>query len=173
MIELRKTRGTKHSYSREADDCYNTQPADHDVHYDADIAVVKTVADDSDISLGDGRRIVELKHIAGQMFCVKFFHPLHLSHIVDEKISGLGSFLHVQCPSPQCLYINTVTTGKRNEKGVFDINNKVTSGKQSCDRARDKEKNSTESTSMEASSKMHGKRVDLDASVTVIQVGLL
>uniref|UniRef100_A0A8W8MMA9 Uncharacterized protein n=1 Tax=Magallana gigas TaxID=29159 RepID=A0A8W8MMA9_MAGGI len=63
------------------------------------IALVETVAKDSDISWRDGRRIVELKHIADQMFCVKCSQPLHLSHIVEEKISGLGSFLHIQCPS--------------------------------------------------------------------------
>lgn len=128
--DLSKTRGTEHSYTREADDCYNySQTADHDVYYDANIALVETVAEDSDISWRDGRRIVELKHMAGQMFCVKCSHHLHLSHIVDEKISGLGSFLHIQCPSPQCLYINAVTNGKRNEKGVFDINSKATIGK--------------------------------------------
>uniref|UniRef100_A0A8W8MMJ5 Uncharacterized protein n=1 Tax=Magallana gigas TaxID=29159 RepID=A0A8W8MMJ5_MAGGI len=76
-------RGTEHPYSRVADDCYNTQTADHDVNYDADITLVETVAEDSDISWRDGRRIVELKRMADQMFCVKCSHPLLLSHIVE------------------------------------------------------------------------------------------
>lgn len=81
--DLRKTRGTEHPYSRVADDCYNAQTADHDVNYDADITLVETVAEDSDISWRDGRRIVELKRMADQMFCVKCSHPLLLSHIVE------------------------------------------------------------------------------------------
>lgn len=64
-----------------------------------------------------------------QMFCVKCFYFFYLFYIVDEKISGLGSFLYIQCFSFQCFYINIVIIGKRNEKGVFDINNKVIIGK--------------------------------------------
>uniref|UniRef100_A0A8W8MJ37 Uncharacterized protein n=1 Tax=Magallana gigas TaxID=29159 RepID=A0A8W8MJ37_MAGGI len=73
---LRKTREIEHSYSREADDCYNySQTADHDVYYDANIALVETVAEDSDISWRDGRRIVELKHMADQMFALSVLTP--------------------------------------------------------------------------------------------------
>lgn len=54
---LRKSRGTKHSYSREADDYCKTQTTDNDVYYNADIALVETVAEDRDISWRDGRRL--------------------------------------------------------------------------------------------------------------------
>lgn len=55
--DLSKSRGTKHSYSREADDNCKTQTTDNDVYYNADIALVETVAEDRDISWRDGRRL--------------------------------------------------------------------------------------------------------------------
>lgn len=39
--DLSKSRGTKHSYSREADDNCKTQTTDNDVYYNADIALVE------------------------------------------------------------------------------------------------------------------------------------
>lgn len=55
--DLSKSRGTKHSYSREADDYCKTQTTDNDVYYNADISLEETVAEDRDISWRDGRRL--------------------------------------------------------------------------------------------------------------------
>ena len=75
-----------------------------------------------------GRRVVELDFLASQMSCQICNAWLRLSDIVEEKICGLGSILHIKCQACSC--VRAVSTGKRNEKGAFHINTKATAGKQ-------------------------------------------
>lgn len=81
-------------------------------------------ADDTSVNLDD---FDVLENV-----CVQSVHcnnRLHLSNIESEKRYGLGSLLFIKCDKTTSGFINTVSTGKRNSKGAFDINSKVTLGK--------------------------------------------
>lgn len=96
-----------------------------------DIDVLENVCVQSvdGIQWNEGRRVVELKHLADQLVCVHCNNRLHLSNIESDKLYRLGSLLYIKCDSATCGFTNTVSTGKRNSKGAFDINSKVTLGK--------------------------------------------
>lgn len=117
---------------------------DHDYFYDKnaacppapppddvpDVALHLDVADhdSEDVQWYDGRRIVEIKHLADQLYCCKCRSHLHLSDIVNETRYGLGSVFNIICKNDLCCHTNQVSTGKRNSKGAFDINTKVAIG---------------------------------------------
>ncbi|XP_061168272.1 uncharacterized protein LOC133177209 [Saccostrea echinata] len=86
---------------------------------------IETCGTEEDVRWNEGRRIVELKFLADQLVCKRCNNRLHLCNIVNEKRYGLGSLLYIKCDSSICEFTNTVCTGKRNEKGAFDINSKV------------------------------------------------
>lgn len=118
----------EHSYAN--DSAPYSQADDTSVNLD-DFDVLEYVCVQSvdGIQWNEGRRVVELKHLADQLVCVHCNNRLHLSNIESEKRYGLGSLLYIKCDSTTCGFINTVSTGKRNSKGAFDINSKVTLGK--------------------------------------------
>ena len=85
----------------------------------------------------EGRRIVELGHLAEQLrMCgnAKCDRPLYLHNITREERSGYASILYITC---ECGMPNQVTTGKshrdpnKSKRGrpVFDINTKAVLGK--------------------------------------------
>ena len=79
----------------------------------------------------EGRRIIDLGHVAQQMICQACTSKLHLSDIVKERRYGLASIFTVICPNAQCLHRNTVTSSKRKDdtKGPFVVNCKTILGK--------------------------------------------
>ena len=85
--------------------------------------------DSEDIKWYDGRRVIELKYLADQMYCSRCRSPLHLSDISNETRYGLGSVFSIPCRNYLCCHENRVSSGKRNNKGAFDINAKVAIGK--------------------------------------------
>ncbi|XP_043274389.1 uncharacterized protein [Venturia canescens] len=80
----------------------------------------------------DGRRIVELKTLGSQLWCVSCKETLSLENIEREVRRGFGSIWTVRCH--KCLLLNEVTTGKQyilssNRKSArFDINSKAVIG---------------------------------------------
>lgn len=82
-------------------------------------------------TLLDGRRIVDLKFLGRQMWCVLCKEALSLEYIEKEFRRGLGSHLAIRCY--KCLLINEMSTctmqsssDKRNIR--FDINFKTVIG---------------------------------------------
>ena len=75
-----------------------------------------------------GRRIVDVAHLAGQMICTNCKAKLHMSEIQKETIYGLASIFTVCCAT--CQHLNKVSTSKRHgsSKGPFDVNTKVALG---------------------------------------------
>ena len=67
-----------------------------------------------DIMWSDGRRIVELEHLASQLAeCQKCrTAALHLKDCINETRYGFGSVLTIKCE--QCSHMNHVHTGKQN-----------------------------------------------------------
>ncbi|KAK0179398.1 hypothetical protein PV327_005155 [Microctonus hyperodae] len=63
--------------------------------------------------LMDGRRIVDLKTLGKQMWCVSCKQALSLDYIEKETRIGLASQLSVRCHN--CLIINQVSTSKQRE----------------------------------------------------------
>ena len=95
-----------------------------------DVALNEYVDNDSeDIKWYDGRMVIELKYLADQMYCSRCRSPLHLSDISNETRYGLGSVFSIPCRNYLCYHENRVSSGKRNNKGAFDINAKVAIGK--------------------------------------------
>lgn len=83
----------------------------------------------------DGRRIVELKVLGQQLWCVSCKEALSLEHIENETRRGLGSLLSVRCH--KCLLLNQVATGKQHSSSDkrsfrFDVNSKAALGITSC-----------------------------------------
>ncbi|CAC5388280.1 unnamed protein product [Mytilus coruscus] len=74
----------------------------------------------------EGRRLVELLHLAQNLFCKMCNCPLQLIDTVGERKYGLGSILFIPCSS--CSACNSVETGKRSETGAFVVNSKVALG---------------------------------------------
>ncbi|XP_063436090.1 uncharacterized protein LOC134717530 [Mytilus trossulus] len=89
----------------------------------SNVTVSTDIGQSKNISWNEGRRVVELEVLAEQLFCNRCNTPLHLKDIVGEMRYGLGSLLEVACQI--CSGMKLVSTGKRNEKGAFDINSKV------------------------------------------------
>ncbi|CAG2255875.1 unnamed protein product [Mytilus edulis] len=89
----------------------------------SNVTVSTDIGQSENISWNEGRRVVELEVLAEQLFCNKCNTPLHLKDIVGEMRYGLGSLLEVVCQI--CSGMKLISTGKRNEKGAFDINSKV------------------------------------------------
>ena len=79
----------------------------------------------------EGRRIVNIEHLAKQRVCKSCGGCLHLLDIVKEKRYGLASMLTVRCQNKDCQFLNRVTTGKRHgsQNGPFVINSKSVLGK--------------------------------------------
>ncbi|CAG2246182.1 unnamed protein product [Mytilus edulis] len=92
----------------------------------SNVTVSTDIGQSENISWNEGRRVVELEVLAEQLFCNKCNTPLHLKDIVGEMRYGLGSLLEVVCQI--CSGMKLISTGKRNEKGAFDINSKVALG---------------------------------------------
>ena len=80
----------------------------------------------------NGRRIVEIKHLAEQLSkCEDCERPLDLRNIVEETRRGFGSIFIINC---ECGVLNRVETNKSHRAGgrgpaVFDINTKAAVGK--------------------------------------------
>ncbi|OWF51678.1 hypothetical protein KP79_PYT06561 [Mizuhopecten yessoensis] len=89
----------------------------------SNVTVSTEIGHTENIVWNEGRRVVELEVLAEQLFCNRCNTPLHLKDIVGEMRNGLGSLLEVVCRI--CSGMKLVSTGKRNEKGGFDINSKV------------------------------------------------
>lgn len=92
--------------------------------------------DGSNITWRDGRRIVELGHLASQMKCEECNAALELCNIQSETRRGFGSILYIEC---LCGTLNKVTTNKAHhvhKRGhpVFDINTKTAVGKKIMNR---------------------------------------
>ena len=88
-----------------------------------------------DSEWGNGRRIIELRHLAEQLkACKMCAKPLLLHKTEREQQVGYASILYVSC---DCGIINTVTTGKshrppdKSNRGmpVYDVNTKAVLGK--------------------------------------------
>ncbi|CAC5366348.1 unnamed protein product [Mytilus coruscus] len=93
-----------------------------------DVGASVTVSNDPshDDSLKEGRRVVELLHLAQNLFCKMCNCPFQLMDTVGERKYGLGSVLYIPCSS--CKACNSVETGKRNGKGAFLVNSKAAIG---------------------------------------------
>lgn len=86
---------------------------------------------DQESTLMDGRRIVDLKTLGEQMWCVSCKQALSLQYIEKETRLGLGSQLSVRCHN--CLIINQVSTSKQrvsqDKRSIrFDTNYKAVLG---------------------------------------------
>ena len=83
-----------------------------------------------------GRRIVELDVLSKELDggCQSYGSPLKLSDCVQETVSGLRSYLYINCMDGECGEINLChtnkthrTNGSRGRK-VFDVNTKLATG---------------------------------------------
>jgi len=77
-----------------------------------------------------GRRIVEIGHIAKQLICDDCGERLSLQDIVHETRYGFGSIFMIEC---ECGIVKGISSGKTHRvhsKGppVFDINTKAALG---------------------------------------------
>ena len=88
-----------------------------------------------DVSILHRRRMVELDVLAKGLDsgCKTCGKPLQLSHCCDETISGLGSFLYINCVD--CGEMNVCVTNKKHRtvenhvgRPIFDVNTKLAAG---------------------------------------------
>ena len=80
----------------------------------------------------EGRRVVEISHLASQLQCQSCGTDIHLRNVVKEARYGLGSVLHIVCQAEDCKYTTRVTTGKQHpgvSSSIFDVNTKLAIGK--------------------------------------------
>lgn len=63
----------------------------------------------------DGRRIVELKFLSEQLWCISCKEALSLQFVETEICRGLASVLLVRCH--KCLLVNEVITNKTHRSG--------------------------------------------------------
>ncbi|VDI21511.1 Hypothetical predicted protein [Mytilus galloprovincialis] len=98
------------------------------INCELDVGASVTVLNDPshDDCWKEGRRVVELLHLAENLFCKMCTCPLQLLDTVGERKYGLGSVLYIPCSS--CKACNSVETGKRNGKGAFLVNSKAAIG---------------------------------------------
>lgn len=81
----------------------------------------------------NGRRIVELKFLAREMWCCSCKEALSFQFIENETRRGFGSILRIRCH--KCSIRNIVTTGKeytmntRRNTSRFEINCEAVKGK--------------------------------------------
>ena len=85
-----------------------------------------------------GRRIVELDVLSKELDsgCQTCGSPLKLSNCVQETVSGLGSYLYINCTDGDCGEINLCHTNKTHKtndnrgpgRNVFDVNTKLAAG---------------------------------------------
>ena len=76
----------------------------------------------------EGRRVVEISHLASQLQCQSCGTDIHLRNVVKEARYGLGSVLHIVCQAEDCKYTARVTTGKQHpvvSSSIFDVNTKL------------------------------------------------
>lgn len=78
-----------------------------------------------------GTRVLDLEHVAQNMYCKKCKSPLLLQNIRSDKIQGLASTFDILCT--KCLVITEVDSGKKylppeKKKRVFVINSRVALG---------------------------------------------
>ena len=85
-----------------------------------------------------GRRIVELGVLAKELDggCESCGAPLQLSNCAQETVSGLGSFLYINCNNSDCGEMNVCLTNKthrssgiRGGRPIFDVNTKLAAGR--------------------------------------------
>ena len=57
-----------------------------------------------------GNRIVNLQHMANQLYCSDCNEPLLIQNIEKEKVQGLASIFSIRCR--ECLLVNTVKSGE-------------------------------------------------------------
>lgn len=93
--------------------------------------VTKSVDENDDF---DGRRIVHLKTLQKEMFCIKCKAPLHLKDLVEEDRHGLASVFWFKCTNIDCNGLTSVNTDKQHKsvltnKNVYDINTKAAAGR--------------------------------------------
>lgn len=79
-----------------------------------------------------GNRLVNLQHMASQLYCSSCKEPLMIQNIEKEKVYGLASVFSIRCR--QCLLVNTVKSGEEYEnpvtgKKMFTVNTKSALGK--------------------------------------------
>ena len=118
---------TDHDYFQTADN--NDIDLIHVEDIGSEVEVDVNVGKDESEEWREGRRMVELGHLAEQMFCHICKMPLHLVDTVRESRYGLGSVLHIRCKNSSCNAVCPVETGKRGTTGAFDINSKAVLGK--------------------------------------------
>ncbi|XP_043281560.1 uncharacterized protein [Venturia canescens] len=83
----------------------------------------KIISERANDLIVDGRRIVEIKRLAEDMWCSTCDAPLSFRYIEDEKIIGLASIFYVRCQL--CLLLLEVRTSKGHKQDNythFDIN---------------------------------------------------
>ena len=91
------------------------------------ISKTDSIVPDSVVTKIEGRRVIEIDILIQNLKCVTCSEKIHLCDIVEEKIYGLGSVFRILCY--KCESVTDVPTGKRDEKGAFHANYKVTTGK--------------------------------------------
>lgn len=105
-----------------------------------DVEVVVKSSEDHDGSENcfelRGRRIVELDMLARELDggCESCGAPLQLTNCFQETVSGLGSFLYINCSG--CGEMNVCLTNKthrssgiRRGRPIFDVNTKLAAGR--------------------------------------------
>jgi hypothetical protein len=89
--------------------------------------------EDSKESIVDGRRVVEIKMLAEEMWCPACDAPLSFRYVEDENVIGLASIFRVRCHT--CLLLHEVRSSKcykKREDGnctQYDVNAKSALGK--------------------------------------------
>ena len=76
----------------------------------------------------EGRRIVDIQHVAQQLKCLACKRDIFLRDIVKEVRQGLASVFYVECSHQECRYTTMITTGTQHGR-VFDVNTKLAMGK--------------------------------------------
>jgi len=83
------------------------------VPFQVDTPSTSKVPDCVDVT---GRRVVEIDHLAKQLYCNDCGKQLNLNNIVNEKRYGFGSVLMIKCEC-ECGSCNEVSTGKTHRTG--------------------------------------------------------
>ena len=72
----------------------------------------------------EGRRIVDIQHVAQQLHCLACKRDIFLRDIVKEVCHGFGSVFYTECSHQDCKYTTKITTGTHHGR-VFDVNMKL------------------------------------------------
>ena len=77
----------------------------------------------------NGRRLVEIKMLAAELWCTACDMPLSLRNIKSEQLFGLASIFQIQCKICDKIYFVHTNYHRLTASQLFDVNCKLAIGK--------------------------------------------